>query len=123
MREDPKLAELKAAGSMLRMLETLEEKKLRLKQQETRLNLEAVISKTVAKEEVLAAMVTPAPRSHQLRVKLEAWFNSEDDGRLSTLSLRLSAQRRSRNMMDNLAFAEGGRVVASSFRRNSKLVK
>ena len=82
VKEDPKVAELKAEGRMLRMRQTLEEKKFRLKQQETRLNLEAEISKTVAKKEALATMAASVSRSDQLRVKLEAWFNSEDNGTL-----------------------------------------
>ena len=55
-KEAARVAELKAERSMLDKRQVLEEQKFRLKQEELRLNLEAEIVKTVAKEQALAAI-------------------------------------------------------------------
>ena len=54
---------------MLEKRQVLEEQKFRLKQDESRLNLEAEIAKTVAKEQALAAIAEQSPRSVSLKKK------------------------------------------------------
>ena len=56
-KEAARVAELKAERAMLDKRQALEEQKFRLKLEESRLNLEAEIARTAAKEQVLAAMV------------------------------------------------------------------
>ena len=75
-KEAARVAELKAERSLLEKRQVLQEQKFRLKQEESRLNLEAEIAKTVAKEQALAAIeeqssrfVSPKP------VKLEKVFH------------------------------------------------
>ena len=55
-KEAARVAELKAERSMLGKRQVLEEQKFRLKQEESRLNLEAEVVKTVAKEQALASI-------------------------------------------------------------------
>ena len=58
----------------------MEEQKFRLKQEELRLDLEAEIPKTVAKEQALAAIATQPPPSMNLKsVKLEREFNRQEE--------------------------------------------
>ena len=54
---------------MLEKRQVLEEQKFRLKQDESRLNLEAEIAKTVAKEQALAAIAEQSSRSVSLKKK------------------------------------------------------
>ena len=64
---------------MLERRQVLEEQKFRLKLEELRLNLEAEIAKTVAKEQVLAAIVEQSLRSVSLKpVKSEKVFHEEE---------------------------------------------
>ena len=56
--EVARIAELKADISMLQKRQTLDEEKFRLQQEELRLNLEAEMVKTTAKERVYAAMTS-----------------------------------------------------------------
>ena len=58
----------------------LEEQKFRLKQEELRLNLEAEIAKTVAKEQVLAAIAEQPSHSVSVkRAKLEKVFHGKEE--------------------------------------------
>ena len=57
-KEAARAAELKAEIAMLEKRQALEEKKLCLQQEESRLNLEADIAKTSAKEKGFAALTT-----------------------------------------------------------------
>ena len=60
--------------------QVLEEQKFRLKQEESRLNLEAEIAKTVAKEQALAARAEQSSRSVSLKpVKSEKVFHEEEE--------------------------------------------
>ena len=70
-----KVAELEAEKRVLKKQEALEEKKFRLKQEEWRLNLEAEIAKTTAKERAFAAMTTPELKP----TKLEYKFKDQED--------------------------------------------
>ena len=74
-KEAAKVAEIRDEIRMLEKRQALEEKKLRLKQEESRLNLEAEIAKTTAKERAFAAMTTPELNPD----KLEQKFNDQDD--------------------------------------------
>ena len=62
IREAARFAELKAEKIMFVKRQGLEEKKFRLKQEEARLNLEAEIAKSAAKEHALAGL-SPSPSS------------------------------------------------------------
>ena len=74
------VAELKAERTMLEKCHALEEQKFHLKQDELRLNLEAEIAKTVAKEQVLAAIAEQPSRFVSVEsVKLEKAFNEEEE--------------------------------------------
>ena len=66
-KEVARVAELKAERLMLEKRQVLEEQRFRLNQEESRLNLEAEIEKTVAKEQALAAMAEQSPRSVNLK--------------------------------------------------------
>jgi len=74
-KEAAKVAEIRAEIRMLEKRQALEEKKFRLKQEESRLNLEAEIAKTTEKERAFAAMTTPELNPD----KLEQKFNDQDD--------------------------------------------
>ena len=74
------VAELQAEQAMLKKRQELEEQKFRLKQEELRLDLEAEIAKTAAKEQALAAIVTQPPPSMNLKpMKLEREFNGKEE--------------------------------------------
>ena len=62
---------------MLEKRQALEEKKFRLQQEESRLNLEAEIAKTSAKEKAFAALTTPS-LSPLKPIKLESRFDDKD---------------------------------------------
>ena len=63
---------------MLKKRQELDKQKFRLKQEELRLDLEAKIAKTAAKEQALAAIVTQPPPSMNLKpMKLEREFNRQ----------------------------------------------
>ena len=65
---------------MLEKRQVLEKQKFRLKQEESRSNLEAEIAKTVAKEQALAAIAKQSSRSVSLKpVKLEKAFHEEEE--------------------------------------------
>ena len=70
-------AELRAEITMLEKRQALEEKKFRLQQEESPLNLEAEIAKTSAKEKAFAALSTPS-LSQLKPVKLESRFDDKD---------------------------------------------
>ena len=77
-KEAARVAELKAERSMLDKRQVLEEQKFRLKQEELRLNLEAEIVKTVAKEQALAAIAEQSSLSVSPKpVKREDEFHEE----------------------------------------------
>ena len=79
-KEAARVAELKAERSMLEKRQVLEEQKFRLKQEESRLNLEAEIAKTVAKERALAAIAEQSSRSVSLKpVKSEKVLHEEEE--------------------------------------------
>ena len=79
-KEAVHVAELQAEQAMLKKRHELEEQKFRLKQEELRLDLEAEIPKTVAKEQALAAIATQPPPSMNLKsVKLEREFNRQEE--------------------------------------------
>ena len=88
-KEAAKVAELRAEIRMLEKRQALKEKKFCLKQEESRLNLEAEISKTTAKERAFAAMTTLELNP----VKLEQKFNDQDDV-TSSLENKSSARER-----------------------------
>ena len=71
-KEATRIAELKAEISMPEKRQTLEEKKFHLQQEELRLNLEAEMVKTTAKERVYAAMTSPSlPEVKPLKLETE----------------------------------------------------
>ena len=75
-KEAARVAELKAERSMLEKRQVFEEQKFRLKQEESHLNLEAKIAKTVAKERALAEQ---SSRSVSLKpVKSEKVLHEEE---------------------------------------------
>ena len=74
-KEAAKVAELRAEIRMLEKRQALEEKKFRLKQEKSLLNLEDEIAKITANERAFAAMTTPELNP----VKLEQKFNDQDD--------------------------------------------
>ena len=79
-KEAARVAELKAERSMLDKRQVLEEQKFRLKQEELRLNLEAEIVKTVAKEQALAAIAEQSSLSVSPKpVKREDEFHEEEE--------------------------------------------
>ena len=79
-KEAARVAELKAERSMLEKRQVLEEQKFRLKQEESRLNLESEIAKTVAKERALAAIAEQSSRSVSLKpVKSEKVLHEEEE--------------------------------------------
>ena len=74
------VAELKTERMELEKCQALEEQKFCLNQEELRLNLEAEIAKTVAKEEALAAiMEQPSCCVSVKPVKLEKVFHGKED--------------------------------------------
>ena len=78
-KEAARVAELKAERSMLDKRQALEEQKFRLKQEELRLNLEAKIVKTVAKDQALAAIAEQSSLSVSPKpVKREDEFHEEE---------------------------------------------
>ena len=76
-KEAARAAELKAEIAMLEKRQALEEKKFRLQQEESCLNLEAEIAKTPAKERAFAALTSPS-LSQLKPVKLESRFDDKD---------------------------------------------
>ena len=65
---------------MLEKRQVLEEQKSRLKQEELRLNLEAEIAKTVAKEQALVAIAKQPSRSVSVRpIDLEKLFRGKEE--------------------------------------------
>ncbi|KAK2561883.1 hypothetical protein P5673_015280 [Acropora cervicornis] len=79
-KEAARVAELKAERSMLDKRQVLEEQKFFLKQEELRLNLEAEIVKTVAKERALAAIAEQSSLSVSPKpVKREDDFHEEEE--------------------------------------------
>ena len=66
-KEAARVAELKAERLMLEKRQVLEKQRFRLNQEESRLNLEAEIAKTVVKEQALAAITEQSPRSVNLK--------------------------------------------------------
>lgn len=79
-KEAARVAELKAERAMLDKRQALEEQKFRLKLEESCLNLEAEIAKTVAKEQALAAMVDSSPPPLSVKpVKREKAFRVEEE--------------------------------------------
>ena len=63
---------------MLEKRQAQEEKKVRLQQEESRLNLEAEIAKTSAKEKALGTLATPS-LSQLKPVKLESRFDDNNN--------------------------------------------
>ena len=79
-KEAVRVAELQAEQAMLKKRQELEEQKFHLKQEELRLDLEAEIAKTAAKEQAMAAIVTQPPPSMNLKpVKLQREFNRQEE--------------------------------------------
>ena len=79
-KEAARLAELKAERAMLNKRQALEEQRFRFKLEESRLNLEAEIARTAAKEQVLAAMVDSSPPPLSVKpVKGEKAFRVKEE--------------------------------------------
>ena len=71
---------------MLEKRQAQEEKKVRLQQEESRLNLEAEIAKTSAKEKALGTLATPS-LSQLKPVKLESRFDNNNNNNNNNESL------------------------------------
>ena len=76
-KEAAQVAVLRAEITILQKRQALEERKLRLKQEETRLDLEAAIAKSTAKERAIVA-ITSLGLVQLQPLKLEPRFNDED---------------------------------------------